>query len=91
MSDDDTVDIVPRQQLINSLSYAKHDVECHVFGSDISDLLPLDIGQVTDSRTAASIVSILTAPEVYPACVPVDAAPAIVPPVARITMLGFVC
>ena len=41
--------------------------------------------------TAASIASMVTAPEVYPDCVPVAAAPAIVPPVARMTMLGLLC
>ena len=35
------------------------------------------------------MASIVTAPEVYPDCVPVAAAPAIVPPVARIMMFGF--
>src|SRR4051812_30275135 len=39
--------------------------------------------------TALIIASMVTAPDVYPDCVPVAAAPAMVPPVARITTFGF--
>ena len=39
--------------------------------------------------TAFNMASIVTAPEVYADCVPLAAAPAIVPPVARIATSGL--
>src|SRR3954463_4447144 len=50
---------------------------------------PFKLARSVIPGTAAIITSMPTAPDVYPSCVPVAAAPAIVPPGARITTFDF--
>src|SRR3954447_3517714 len=48
MSDHDTVDIIGRQQLVDSLGDFQHNVERYILRSDVCDLLPFEVRKVLD-------------------------------------------